>query len=518
MGADVYKGSWDADDDDYFRDSYNDSSILARCGLSWWRDVVPLHDADGVMAVGNVIAFRDMVRAHPPRPVSAKEAKSWADEHAITLARRPELAAIIGDPLTADYYTTKYARLSPLLLTLTMTQRPKYADQTGAQLVHDVESLLTRYVVFQGPEYPFALALWVIATYLWQTFDAFAYLCITSATMRSGKTRLSELLSFVCSNPRNFASATAASIFFVIKKEAPTIFMDESERQSSESADVMREILNAGYRKGQTVPRMSDKGLLEWPVYCPKVFVLIGDVRATLRDRAIVVQLTRGRPAARFLYETAKNEGQLLRERIAAYAADRLPAVQKRYMDMAPLDFLRDRDEEIWTPLFVLCGILCPERMEELTRVAVDLSTDKTAPAQKHSELEMSQAERQATDAEYAERLLRDLLTVCGNRRSIATEDALKALHARPEMPWRRFRSSRVAALRKPDAHDGRKYDETTGLNHMDLSHLLKRFDVRPDHIRETSKGDGKRGQVRRGYYRADLIKAAQKYLGEGAV
>lgn len=398
-------------------------------------------------------------------------------------------------PISAKELADRAPTAARMLADSIGRRKPKYADEVGAQLVTDVEAFLSRYVVFQGPEYSLALALWVIATYCWQAFDAFAYIVITSATKRSGKTRLSEVMSFVCSNPRNFAAATAANVFRIIKDEAPTIFMDEAEKQSSETADDMRTILNVGYRKGQTVPRLSDRGVIEWPTYCPKVFVLIGDVRDTLRDRSIVVQLVRGRPAMRFLYEVAKNEGQIIRERIASYMELARPKVADAYLKHQGLSFLTDRDEEIWTPIFTLASVLVPERLEELTRTAVDLAAEKTAPAQKHNELEMSEADRKATDAEYAERLLRDLLLVCGHHKYIYTKDALEKLHAAPEMPWRRFRGK--------------------GLTYMDLPNLLRRFDVRPDHIR---KEGGKRGDVARGYYRADLLKAARKYLGEGAV
>lgn len=31
----------------YFRDSYNNSSVLQQLDLSWWRDVIPMRDEDG---------------------------------------------------------------------------------------------------------------------------------------------------------------------------------------------------------------------------------------------------------------------------------------------------------------------------------------------------------------------------------------------------------------------------------------------------------------------------------------
>jgi len=45
----------------YFRDAYNDGSILNKFGLSWWRDVTPLLNKDGVLAHRSVKKFRDML-------------------------------------------------------------------------------------------------------------------------------------------------------------------------------------------------------------------------------------------------------------------------------------------------------------------------------------------------------------------------------------------------------------------------------------------------------------------------
>lgn len=47
----------------YFRDAYNSGSILAQFGLSWWRDIIPLCDDNGVLTPEKVREFRSMVEA-----------------------------------------------------------------------------------------------------------------------------------------------------------------------------------------------------------------------------------------------------------------------------------------------------------------------------------------------------------------------------------------------------------------------------------------------------------------------
>jgi hypothetical protein len=75
MGADLYrkhnKGeavpilgferSKRAIDSGYFRDAYNDGSILRQFGLSWWVDIGKLQNKEGVITPANVKKFRAML-------------------------------------------------------------------------------------------------------------------------------------------------------------------------------------------------------------------------------------------------------------------------------------------------------------------------------------------------------------------------------------------------------------------------------------------------------------------------
>lgn len=367
-----------------------------------------------------------------------------------------------------------------------MTSHRKVVDQ-HAQAVKDMETYLSSYMSFGDTQYPFVLSLWAMATYLWPSFDAFPYMVITSATKRSGKTRLSELLSFAASNARNFAGMTAATLFRSIKDENPTIFIDEAETLSSESADTMRSVLNVGYRKGQTIPRMGKAGVEQWPAYCPKVFILIGDVFDTLRDRSIIITMRRGDAPKRFLYEIAKAEGEEIGQRFQSIASETQGSIFDAYMTASNgLPFLQDRDEEIWMPLFAIAQIVCPNRLEELTRAAVDLATMKTADARRHTEIEMRDADREARDTEYGERLLHDM-SACyhKNAKFMFTATLITKLYEMPTGPWRKFRGE--------------------GLSAIDMSNLLSRFGVQPKLGREAK---GRSGKVARGYAIEQVRKA----------
>lgn len=355
-------------------------------------------------------------------------------------------------------------------------------------MVTRIQSYIEDYVTLADPHYSLPLSLWIVGTFCYPEFDAFPYLVITSPTKRSGKTRLSEMISFCCANPRNFAALTAATMFRSIDSENPTLIFDEAETLSSEAASNMRAVLNVGYRRGQTVPRVTGSGIKEFSTYCPKIFVLIGDVYDTLRDRSIVITMKRAETRKRFLFEAAKEEGRELRDAIDAEVKNKIGNLRHAFETHKGLPFLMDRDEEIWTALFCVCEVFAKDRLPELQMAAADMATEKTATAKRFTDLKA--AEDAATEDEYAKKLLADLWALfVTNGKVISTQHAIEALRAIPTSPWRKFRGDGI------DAHD--------------LANMLSRFGVRPVRI---ALGSGRGNQkFYRGYKRLDVEKAMAK-------
>lgn len=341
----------------------------------------------------------------------------------------------------------------------------------GYQLVEEIENFLKKYINFPSPSYVLPLALWTIATHMFESFDAFPYLCINAATKQAGKTRLAELLSFTCNQPFFTTGATAASVFhrFVIDQKskeagvtAPTVFFDEAEDLSKGDTGSMRSFLNSGYRKGQVIPRVGR----EYPSYSPKCFILIADVYDTLRDRSIIVTMRRGAPAHRFLWSVATTEGKKLHDDILFIMDNERENIAAVYPSFVMgLEFLPDRDAEIWAPLFAIADRLCPKRVTELQRISVDMATEKSAPVRKHTTMVME--EDKALDDQYAQRLLVDLNTVLTGHKALSTVDLIDKLMELPLGPWRRFKG--------------------VGLTADDMASMLRRFNngsVRPRSIR----------------------------------
>lgn len=150
-------------------------------------------------------------------------------------------------------------------------------EASPAMVLSKIEVYLQRYVAFSSDVYAFPLALWAAGTHIYEIFDAFGYLVITAATKRAGKTRLMELLSFVSARSHPAADITPAALFYLVENEQPTLMIDEAERFAASQKD-FRAVINSGYRRGGMVTRRLGHEVRHYKVYCPKVFVLIGDV------------------------------------------------------------------------------------------------------------------------------------------------------------------------------------------------------------------------------------------------
>ena len=355
-------------------------------------------------------------------------------------------------------------------------------------LIEDIQKYIKRFSTFPAIDYSLPLALWAIGTQVYPHFDSYPYLVVTSATKRSGKTRLAEILSFISSNPVSSGAMTPASMFKTMADERPTIFIDEAESLSSEAASNMRVVLNMGYRKGQTVRRVVGQEVREYEVYCPKCFILIGDVYDTLKDRSIIIRMRRGEAAERFVFEPVKAEGAVLREKIHQWIEENESALINSFTTFKGIEFLTDRDEEIWTPLFVLCQMIAPERIKELQQLAVDIATEKTQESRRYSELENQ--EEKAADDEYAQRLLRDVASIIDGKKYLPTSEILERLRAIPTAPWRVYKGE--------------------GITMHSLSTMLSRFGVAPSNV-QIGRGRANR-KVVKGYRALDVQVALKNH------
>lgn len=135
------------------------------------------------------------------------------------------------------------------------------------------------------------------------------------------------------------------------------------------------------------------------------------------------------------------------------------------------------REDEIWSPCFVMCDLFCPERRPELERAAADICAAKRAAPKKVS---ASEAKRRSDSVRDGERLKKDLLSLCGEEDGIRTGEALTRLKEINNAPWRNYE------------------DKPEGLTAIKLAALLRPLGIRPGQFKRD-------GVNRRGYLRRDL-------------
>ena len=147
----------------------------------------------------------------------------------------------------------------------------------------------------------------------------------------------------------------------------------------SDTSQAVLAILNAGHRKGATVTRCEPPHweVRHFTVYGPKVFAAIGGLPDTLTDRSLCLAMqrkTKAQTVARFLQAKATTEAKPINDSLIAWAESKPKGtVQAAYEELEDLEFLTDRDADLWMPLFAVCAVASPERIGELQRCALVL-------------------------------------------------------------------------------------------------------------------------------------------------
>jgi hypothetical protein len=376
--------------------------------------------------------------------------------------------------------------------------RPQRNGSSDAAVVADAEAYLRSYLSFPDGTYYLPLALFAALEHCWdECFDEVPYLSVGAAVKAAGKTRVLELLGFLAGEEKAVlldGSVTEAALYTEIA-QGKTLLIDESERLRTPRSP-LRPTLNGGYRRGQSVCRKVGRQNVKFSTFCPKVFSHLGDVYDSLRDRCIVVRMQRAMEGNRKEYFRAvvQEEGSAIARRLHEAVSARLDEIRSAYRDgqglHRRLGFLRDRDREIWKPLFSLCQALAPSRMPELERSAADIAALKTVPARPFEALAVE--EKESEEMEYAEKLLADAIVAMGGNEKMATGGLARRLRGLPTSPWRTYRGGGIT----PDASGA-----------MTMASLLKRFGVEPRTIRLRPKTEP--NSTAKGYVLADLVAAA---------
>jgi Protein of unknown function (DUF3631) len=349
------------------------------------------------------------------------------------------------------------------------------------QLLDEVREFIRRYVVLDAHPVD-VLALQTAHTYALDAADVTPYINITSPEKRCGKTLLLEVLSLLGSRSWFTSRVTAAVLIRKIAKETPTLYLDETDATfggEKEYAEVLRQVLNMGFRRGGVaslcVKAGADFDLRDFPVFCPKILAGIGELPDTLRDRSIRVELKRRAPGEhveRFRRREAEKLAAPIRRRLEAWAVHAIPALSEARPDIPPE--LDDRASESWEILLSIADAAGETWPERARRAA----------------LAMSLGDGREDDSQGV-RLLTDIRSVFEEKKAgkLASKTLADALANMEESPWGDMDSK------------GKRLDQRT------LARLLKPYrpPIRPHQIRIGEK-------TLKGYESIDFADAWKRY------
>jgi hypothetical protein len=284
-----------------------------------------------------------------------------------------------------------------------------------------VEAFVRRYVAFASDHEPTGIALWVAHAWLVERFEVSPILAVTSAEMRSGKTRVLDCLVLLVPSPFRVVMPSEAVTYTVLaERPRRTMLLDEADAifgpRTAERYEGLRAILNSGNQQGTPVLRVKLEGRRRevdaFDVYGPKAIAGIGNLPATVADRSIPIRMKRrmaDEPIAKFRRRSAKAEAEAIGLDWSAVTV--VP-------DVPVPDELDDRAADSWEPLLSVAdaaGGSWPVRAR-LAAIALSSEEDSTVSV--------------------GMRLLTDIRDVFGGESHLTTAELLRRLHELEDAPW----------------------------------------------------------------------------------
>jgi hypothetical protein len=315
-------------------------------------------------------------------------------------------------------------------------------------------------------------ATYSLFTHCIDAFDYAPYLSVSSATMRSGKSRLGDIFEALTMNPLKTDSATEATVFRTMDKYQPTLILDEADAWAKDN-DGLRGILNAGNKRNAKVLRCTGDSHepKAYNVYGSKIILGIGKRWGTLADRCIPIFLKRKlakEKVKRIKANRFTKDLKPIREQMKRWANDHMDDLRDAEPELPQL--ADDRAMDNWEPLLAI-GDACSSKWGELLREIAQ----ETHKAQEETELKVQLVHDM-------EKVFEDHFSDRMTSQEMCSE--LAKIEGRPWGTW--------------------GYKNETISPHA-VARQLKDFDIKPDQFWEADK-------KKRGYTREDLQDTLSRY------
>jgi len=357
------------------------------------------------------------------------------------------------------------------------------AQETAAMLDR-LRAFIASYVILPAGHYIDVVALWTVHTHAIGAFENSPRLILRSAEKESGKTRALEVLEVLTPAPLQTFNATIAAIFRLLREEQATLLIDECDaifnpKAVKENED-LRALLNAGYRRGNTVARVVGEGkkmkVERFPVFAATALAAIGDLPDTIQSRGIIVPMRRRAPdeeVASFRRRYVNGAAEDLRGWLAQWGEEQTDVLAES--EPAMPDGIVDRAADIWEPLLAVADLAGEEWAHRARTAAVRVVKGRVAE-----------------DQSIGVQLLAAIREAIGAGDRISSADLCARLNAVEEAGWGGWNAG-------------------AGINQRDLARRLKPYGVESIRIRLPD------GSTPRGYMAADFRDPFARYLREGS-
>ncbi len=255
-------------------------------------------------------------------------------------------------------------------------------------LLNDIRATIRRHIVCPT-EATIAAALWIAFTWVIDFVQVAPLAVITAPEKRCGKSQFLDLIGRMVRKPLVASGITSAATFRVIEAHAPTLLIDEADTFMKDN-EGLRGVINSGHtRQSAFVIRTvgDTHEPRQFSTWGAKAISGIGNLPATIMDRAIILELRRKLPSETVerLRHADPGHFDMLARKLARFAE--LHGEEIRRSRPRLPDALNDRAQDNWDPLLAIADVAGGAWPDLARRVALKLSAVDEAVVSTGAEL-----------------------------------------------------------------------------------------------------------------------------------
>jgi hypothetical protein len=233
-------------------------------------------------------------------------------------------------------------------------------------MIEKMVQLFRKYVYFEEDCFYYLCPIYVLLTHVYDgVFDELPYLQI-DGPKATGKSRLGDIFAGLCLNPISSSEISTPFLYRSADRNpigvGGTFIIDEADDLSNpKQHNALLRILRGGYRRTGNVGRCNPNlEAVQFHTFCPKILInQSGLTDQALESRTIPIPMIKS-PVylEKFRFSKAEKEFKEIKDLMGPFSDEYRDTISDLYDSFQGIDGISDRDEEIWTPVFIIAQIL----------------------------------------------------------------------------------------------------------------------------------------------------------------